>query len=72
MIQVPKTLSTMLACDGQNVPIDVKGRHGDIAVTGYTLCNGLYSRDILMTFEVVNLDPKKDVFLATEMATCRV
>lgn len=56
------TLGTMLACDGPNVPIDDKGRHGEIAVTGYTLCNGLYSRDILVTFEVVNLEPKKGVF----------
>lgn len=60
--ETPQTQGSMLDCDGPDLPVDVKGRHGDIAVTGYTLCNGLYAKDILVTFEVPNLDSKKDVF----------
>jgi hypothetical protein len=60
--EAPPTQGTMLACDGPDLPIDVKGRQGDITVTGYTYCNGLYSKDILVIFEVPNLDPKKEVF----------
>jgi hypothetical protein len=60
--ETPQTQGAILDCDGPDFPVDVKGRQGDIAVTGYTFCNGLYSKDILVTFDVPNLDPKKDVF----------